>query len=74
MRGQIVADFVVEHRIDIEHDLDIEHLLDVSFVSFTAWKLYFDGSVCSSGQGIGIVIVSPNNAYFEASSRLEHFL
>jgi ribonuclease HI len=28
---------------------------------------------CSSGQGIGIVIVSPNGDNFEASSRLNHF-
>jgi hypothetical protein len=23
IKGQIVADFIVEHRVDIEHDLDV---------------------------------------------------
>jgi hypothetical protein len=67
INGQIIADFIVEHWVDIEHDLD------VSLVLLTAWKLYFDGSVCSDGQGIGIVFVSPNGAYFEMTSRLEYF-
>jgi ribonuclease HI len=39
----------------------------------TPWKLYFDGSACSDGQGIGIVFISPNGAYFEMASRLEYF-
>ena len=47
--------------------------MDVGLIFCTPRKLYFDGSTCSSGQGIGIVIVSPNNAQFEASSRLNHF-
>jgi hypothetical protein len=43
IKGQIVADFIIEHWVDIEHDLDI------GLVLFTPWKLYFDGSVCSDG-------------------------
>ena len=34
-------------------------------------KLYFDGSVCDDGQGIGVVLISPNGAVFEFSNRLE---
>jgi hypothetical protein len=62
IKGQIVADFIVEHQVDIEHDLD------VGLVLLTPWKLYFDGSVCSDGQYIGIVFISPNSAYFEMAS------
>ena len=40
MKGQIVADFIVEHQIDDEHDLEI------GYIFCTPWKLYFDGSVC----------------------------
>jgi hypothetical protein len=36
IKGQIVADFIVEHRVDIDHDLDIGLIL------LTPWKLYFD--------------------------------
>ena len=67
MKGQIVANFIVEHQIDIDHDLD------VGYVHITPWKLYFDGSACSEGQGIGDVLVSPNSAYFKMSNRLEYF-
>jgi divalent metal cation (Fe/Co/Zn/Cd) transporter len=60
MRGQIVADFIVEHRIDKQLDLDVD------FVTFTPWKLHFDGLACRSGCGVGIIIISPNGAIFEA--------
>jgi hypothetical protein len=62
IKGQIVADFIVEHRVDIVHDLDIGLIL------LAPWKQYFDGSACSDGQGIGIVFISPNGACFEMAS------
>jgi ribonuclease HI len=66
MKGQIVADFIVQHRIDKPLDLD------VGYVSFTPWKLHFDGSACRSGCGVGIIFTSPSGAIFEALSRLDH--
>ena len=33
--------------------------------------MYFDGSVCDDGQGIGDVLISPNGAVFEFLNRLE---
>jgi hypothetical protein len=66
MKGQVVADFIVEHRVDVEHDDSLS--FDTNFISCTSWKLYFDGLACSSGQGIDIVIVSPNGDDFEASN------
>jgi hypothetical protein len=67
IKGQIVTDFIVEHRVDIEHNLD------VGLILLTPWKLYFDGSTCSDGQGIRIVLISPNGAYFEMAIRLDYF-
>jgi hypothetical protein len=46
INGQIAANFIVEHRVDIEHDLH------VGLIFLTPWKLYFDWSACSDGQGI----------------------
>jgi len=43
MRGQIVADFIIEHWINDQHDLE------VGYITCTPWKLYFDGSVCENG-------------------------
>ena len=67
MRGQIIADFIVEHRINDKHDLE------VGYITCTTWKLYFDGSVCDDGQGIGAVLISPNGAVFEFSNWLEEY-
>jgi hypothetical protein len=67
IKGQFVADFTIEHRVDVGHDLD------VGLVLLTTWELYFDGSTCSGGEDIGIVFISPNGAYFEMASRLEYF-
>jgi ribonuclease HI len=67
MKGQVVADFIIEHRIDDTHKLDI------SYLAVTPWILYFDGSVCNEGQGIGIVLVSPSNVSFDFSSRLKTY-
>jgi ribonuclease HI len=66
MKGQIFADFIVGHRIDKQLDLN------VGYVTFTPWKLHFDGSVCKDGCGVGIVIISPSGAVFEALNRLDH--
>jgi ribonuclease HI len=40
-------------------------------VKICPWNLYFDGSVCSKGQGVGCVPISPHGATFELSIRLE---
>jgi hypothetical protein len=66
MKGQIVVDFIVQHRIDKRHDLDVD------YVTFTPWRLHFDGSACRSGCGVGIIIMSPSGDNFEALSRLDH--
>ncbi|XP_027347963.1 uncharacterized protein LOC113859366 [Abrus precatorius] len=51
VKGQVVADFVVDHSIPIK---------EVDFISLKSWKLYFDGSSHRNGIGIGILIISPD--------------
>src|SRR6266498_1198648 len=67
MKGQIVVDFIVEHRIDKGHSFDL------NIVSLVPWKLYIDGSVCSTGQGLSIVYISPHGTAYKALCRLEYF-
>ena len=50
--------FIVDHRIDNEHDLEVD------YITFTPWKLYFDGSVCDDGHRTGVVLISPSSASF----------
>jgi ribonuclease HI len=65
IKGQVVADFIVEHQIDDTHELDM------SYLTITPWTLYFYGLVCNEGQGIDILLVSPRNATFDFSTWLK---
>jgi hypothetical protein len=67
MKGQVVADFIVEHSIDQNSDESY------NLVSIHPWKLIFDGSACREGQGVGIVLISPGGAVFEQFVHLEYF-
>jgi hypothetical protein len=67
MKGQVVADFIVGHSIDQNIDESC------NLVSIHPWKLFFDGSVCSEGQGVGVVLISPRATIFETSTHLEYF-
>ena len=48
VKGQVMADFITQH-----------HKPSISYVELMPWTLFFDGSSCNQGGGIGIVIVSP---------------
>jgi ribonuclease HI len=67
MKGHVVADFIVGYSIDQNSDESC------NLVSIHPWKLFFDGSVCREGQGVGVVLISPRGAIFETSARLEYF-
>jgi ribonuclease HI len=54
IKGQIIADFITEHR-----DPSID-LLEI-----TPWALFFDGSSCGKGGGVGILLISPKGEMFE---------
>jgi ribonuclease HI len=63
MKGQVVADFIVDHSVGME---------EIGCVVATGpWVMFFDGSVCSQVQGIGCFIKSPNGMEHELSIRLE---
>jgi hypothetical protein len=67
MKNQVVVDFIVEHSIDQNSDESY------NLVSIRPWKLFFDGSTCREGQGVGIVLISPRGAVSEQLVRLEYY-
>jgi hypothetical protein len=52
VKGQVMADFVTQHH-------------GTNLVEVVPWTLFFDGSTCKQGGGIGIVLISPRGATFE---------
>jgi hypothetical protein len=65
LKGQVLADFIIEHGIDLDNE--------INYLTFTLWKLYFDGSVCKDGHGVGIIILFPNGAEIGMSNRLDFY-
>jgi hypothetical protein len=56
IKGQVVADFIVGHSIDQNSDESC------NLVSICPCKLFFDGSACREGQGVGVDLISPRGA------------
>jgi hypothetical protein len=63
MKGQAVANFIVDHSISIDEGM--------CSAESDWWTLFFDGFVCSRGQGIGYCLVSPCRVEHEFATRLE---
>ena len=60
VKGQAVADFIVQHCGP-----------ELNMVDLVPWTLFFDGSSCGNGSGIGVVLISPRGANFEFSFPIE---
>ena len=59
VKGQALANLIAE-RINT----------DIAALSVRAWAMFFDGSVCEDGCGIGVLLVSPRGATFSFSIRI----
>jgi len=55
VKGEIMANFVTQHRGAVET------------LEIVPWTLFFDGSTCDWGAGIGIVLISPQGRKYEFS-------
>jgi ribonuclease HI len=62
VKGQVLADFMVEHGMEEA---------EVCTVEEDVWKLWFDGSVCSHGQGVRCFVMSPSSTTYELCIRLD---
>jgi ribonuclease HI len=54
VKGQIIADFITDHRDS-----------SINLLEITPWALFFDGSSCGKGGGVGILLISPKGEMFE---------
>jgi hypothetical protein len=59
IKGQALADLIIE-RINT----------NVATLSVRVWAMYFDGSACKDGCGVGILLVSPRGVTYSFSIRL----
>ena len=59
VKGQALADLVAD-RISI----------DIAALFIRAWAMFFDGSACDDGCGVGILLVSPRGATYSFSIRM----
>jgi hypothetical protein len=59
VKGQALANLIAERTSS-----------DIAALFVRAWAMYFDGSVCGDGSGIGILLVSPRGATYSFSIRL----
>jgi len=55
VKGQVMADFVTQH------------CNAVGSLEVAPWMLFFDGSTCDQGAGMGIVLISPRGRKYEFS-------
>ena len=61
VKGQALADLVAD-RIST----------DIVAVFIRAWAMFFDGSACDDGCGVGILLVSPQGATYSFSIRMNY--
>jgi ribonuclease HI len=59
----VVDDFIVDHNVEIDGNMYMAEK--------GSWKMFFDGSVCGYGQGVGCFIMSPGGVEYEMSTRVE---
>jgi len=64
IKGQIVADFIVDHYLDEATQ---------GYVENQPWTLYFDVSSHKNGTGVGIFILSPLNIPTKFKYKIKDF-
>jgi hypothetical protein len=60
VKGQVMVDFITQH-----------HQPSINYSEPIARTMFFDGSSCKQGGGIGIVIISPQRASFEFAFQIK---
>ena len=70
IKGSIMSDFCVKNPIEGEdgtEDFPDEDILDVEL---RTWKMYFDGAINQCGNGIGILLITPEGSHIPLAIKL----
>ncbi|PKI75983.1 hypothetical protein CRG98_003641, partial [Punica granatum] len=76
VKGQAITDHLAEFPIDddtpINSDFPDEEILQLSDEEENLeWKMYFDGTINSTGSGIGTVMISPERCHFSVAAKID---
>ncbi|PKI38870.1 hypothetical protein CRG98_040741 [Punica granatum] len=76
VKGQAIADHLAEFPIDdntpINSDFPNKGILQVNDEEESlGWKMYFDGTVNSTGSGIGAVLISPKGRHVHVAAKID---
>ena len=70
IKGSVVSGFCAENPIekkDGKEDFPDEDILDIEL---GAWKMYFNGAVNQYGNGIGVLLISPDGSHMPLAVKL----
>ena len=76
IKGQVLADLVAEfaeppvETVAEEQNMDRKSVGVISTPGPPCWKVYVDGAANQRGSGVGVVLISPEEAIIEKSLRL----
>ena len=76
IKGQVLADLVAEftepplETMAEEHNMGGKSIGMISTPGPPCWKVYVDGAANQRGSGVGLVLISPEEAIIEKSLRL----
>ena len=81
IRGSIALDFCVENPMEGEDGREEFSNEDILDIELGAWKMYFDGVVNQYGNGIGVLLITPEGSHiplavklnFEATNNMEEY-
>lgn len=75
IKGSAIAKFLASRALEdyepLNFDFPNEELMYVATIEECPWKMNFDSASNAVGNGIGVVLVSPNGDYYPFTCKLD---
>ena len=65
-----MLEFCVENHIEGKNGKEDFPDKDILDIKLEAWKMYFDGAVNQYGNGIGVLLITPDGSHIPLSVKL----